>query len=369
MCSTGKGRRVAGFTLVELLVVIGIIALLISVLLPVLGRAREAGNTIKCASNLRTIGQGLAVYLSEFRGAYPASYTYVGMNLGGNTIPTANQLPSTPVYGYVHWSSFLYKHGGQVPMDQYGGVPLTPANSIYHTLSNWDMFQCPSFDGGGLPPANTFPANLSAGQVNDPQSGGMYIDQQAPRMAYTANEAIMGRNKYQFGMQDDVGTVVRTYRYVRAAQVHNSANTVLATEFNQIWQLVTDSGGSTPGQPCKSHRPVHGFWSATSLDVDTVPPALTVGSIARYSIYQANTSDMNPNLQPGQSSNTRLDFVGRNHGHGKDSSGKSLAKTNFLYCDGHVETKRLEETVSPSFQWGEQFYSMTPNGDIANKGH
>jgi prepilin-type processing-associated H-X9-DG protein len=54
--------------------VIGIIALLISILLPSLNRAREQANRVKCASNLRQIGQGIQMYANENKGNFPRTY-------------------------------------------------------------------------------------------------------------------------------------------------------------------------------------------------------------------------------------------------------------------------------------------------------
>jgi prepilin-type processing-associated H-X9-DG protein len=323
--------------LVELLVVIGIIALLISILLPALTKARESANTIKCAANLRAIGQGISVYAAEWKQCYPAAYLYDGqsMNQGdGRAQDDAN--------GYVQLSYILYGDSSG------GGTAKTPVG-----VAGVKAFTCPSHLEGGLPPTNPQPGDAYPGvSIDNPA----VIDKQAPRLAYTFNEAVICRNKFYVGFGSP--PAVRRCQFVRAGSVKNSGNTILATEWTDDATLVADTGRVDPNAiVCKSHRPVNGYSaiSGGAVNMPDLPPA-RVGAAYRW----ADVSDLNDDPTSGGASNTRLDWVGRIHGGGK----KSERKTNFLYCDGHVETKHIRDTLRPTFQWGEKCYSVEPNEDV-----
>jgi prepilin-type N-terminal cleavage/methylation domain-containing protein/prepilin-type processing-associated H-X9-DG protein len=350
-----KARR-GGFTLVELLVVIGIIALLIGILLPALGKAREASKAVKCGSNMHQIGIAMAIYLADNKSIFPASYIYVGHQIDSS----GNQTPTNPDHGYIHWSSYFFTDYSDAKFksaNPYGIAIGAPGP--YADAGKWGMFQCPSIENGGLPPCNTTPGNHDAGVQNDVAG---YVDYQAPRMAYTLNEVICPRNKFTLGFQG----CVRTEHFVRSSAIRTSANVILAAEYNPNPAIVVAPGEDSGAPAYKSHRPVNGFVGIGSIgggyqDLVDISPG-SPGTIIRV------TKDMLAKNPTGTfTSGSRLDWVGRNHGNKKlDASGWNLGKSNFLYVDGHVEMKDIRDTLSP-FQWGETAYSLDPNNDVLNQ--
>src|SRR5688500_12769422 len=95
-----KLRRVQAFTLVELLVVIGIIAILISVLLPVLGSARKASYKASCLSALKQIGDAYKMYQLDNKGDWP-----VAGHFFSSTSP-----PGAPTGRDKRWHDFIGKY-------------------------------------------------------------------------------------------------------------------------------------------------------------------------------------------------------------------------------------------------------------------
>jgi len=362
-----RSRRKQAFTLVELLVVIGIIALLISILLPALQRARDSANAVKCGSNLRSVGQAIAIYATNNKQRVPACYENQGF-----IISPGLQQPTNGVHGYVHWTAIIF------------GTKAIAA----------DAFTCPTMNNGGLPPTSPRPGGWDPSQLKEGINvGGVapdgnnyptvtatdgtgasvtYVpDEQVPRLAYAVNEAIMGRNKHEPPL-----SVTRRYATsIPLGKVKQSAETILAAEFIDRSDLVSGStGGAGANHVVKSHRPVGGWRSAafgnvsTTLDMQKVP--LTTN------VRKTNLTDLEPDpLRQGFTcsdaasdsgpndgvTGTRLDWVGSNHGKGKTYRDR---KTNFLYVDGHVELKSIKDTipadatVGTPWEWGKEHYTI-----------
>jgi len=122
-------RRSAGFTLVELLVVIGIIAILVGILLPVIGKARESSRELKCTSNLRQLMYAFHMFANEHKGHLP----------GGHFDRTDSDLEKRDwVFGETPFAL------------TYDPTLIPNAGTIFRYVQNSrELYRCPSLDADG----------------------------------------------------------------------------------------------------------------------------------------------------------------------------------------------------------------------------
>ena len=119
-----RSRSFRAFTLVELLVVIGIIALLVAILLPTLQAARRQANTVKCMSNLRQIGVAFTLYEGDFKGMWP-----VAVHHGSGTPKIAEP--------EIRWPDMIKKYIFRAQGVKYDNLDEYKNNSVIWGCSEW----------------------------------------------------------------------------------------------------------------------------------------------------------------------------------------------------------------------------------------
>ena len=93
-------RRRGGFTLIELMIVIAIIAILAAILVPNFIRARAQGQLTACKSNLKNIGTAMEMYSTDWSGKYPSASTDMAL-LTPNYLKTIPECPAAGTNSYV----------------------------------------------------------------------------------------------------------------------------------------------------------------------------------------------------------------------------------------------------------------------------
>src|SRR5436853_3186256 len=142
MTASHRTSHRRGFTLVELLVVIGIIAVLIGILMPALSAARKQANTLKCLAHLRGIGQAFKLYANDSRDFWPVGrqdYPDTGTSLPNATLPGT---------GNKYWPDELLKYvsraGSGIQESATGGE-----NGSFAETQKSVIWGCPEWNGRG----------------------------------------------------------------------------------------------------------------------------------------------------------------------------------------------------------------------------
>jgi prepilin-type processing-associated H-X9-DG protein/prepilin-type N-terminal cleavage/methylation domain-containing protein len=339
MFSAKKRSSLSGFTLVELLVVIGIIAVLISLLLPALNRARQAAQRASCAAKLNQIVMAANVHAADHKGYFPLA----GLLTGGqpqelddpdsqrydywNTGPGSGfTLPATVTRALAPITVSL---GAEMGFKSHLTMTYPQMNTLpnaTHGLSQ--RFLCPSQTEDDL---QWWAEHLNASaimQINFASDPTNYSDPAWSWGFYEPTSYIF--NEYVVGYNDGKGRLRG-----HAVSVHQSSRTVFAC----------DGNGDAPNSPNNSTRfneyfgySSYGTMGAAYLSLNASAGTMTLfnnfpDAGQQFGLVPITLGQLIQNAGYGgvQYGSPATDFDKKRH----------QGKMNIAFCDGHVETRNV----------------------------
>ena len=311
--STSRGLRPGGFTLVELLVVIGIIALLISVLLPTLQSARRAADMVKCESALREIGNAARFYINDSKGWICPAKT-----ASNYRISFTDWKPPYDFTGPCYWYQFLAKY---VTRTKVGGAASSGTqNQIADERAAARrslLWGCPAWEG--------YLSTAYYGGVNYAQTGYGFNAFPEYTASYPATNVLLGDTASAIGptqIQGDSHAIAvpgtkdnwnsinpaggKWYKW-RPYEINGSERVLVADGI--FWLLEVTAPAPTNGYPYPGMNSTYNYYTWTA-------DGQTLYDVYRHGVKPgANTTPANTYKIPG---------------------GK--VAYNVLFCDGHVST-------------------------------
>jgi prepilin-type N-terminal cleavage/methylation domain-containing protein/prepilin-type processing-associated H-X9-DG protein len=298
------------FTLVELLVVIGIIALLIAILLPALAKARSSARTVACASNLRSIVQGMHLYATQNKGYFPG---------GANSSGAFLLQPATPAFSDNNCPEVSQIWDWQAPIAKVQGITFETGGTVaervrrFTQLLDFPGYKCPENEALWQPFGSP-----SAGVV--------------PMNSYTT--AMIFHMKRNTGSGGSVGRTVPNSSFFNPPQGYSPQTGSVGSASRKIF--IADGARYSDG--------------GTAPDYDFSFSGTMGGAFSDQGAWSRHSNSWDRALAPGNggTGNDARVYAFR-HGGRRPGGTPDSYRFNAGFFDGHVETLGDLEGANPEF--------------------
>lgn len=325
-----KRKLRAAFTIVELLVVIGIIAMLIAILLPTLGMAQRAARTVKCASNLRTIMQGVHLYAAAYKGAFPGSPFTSGAHVRRAADAAAYRMAGVAnnstdancvgVVSFWDWVSPIAKAFGYRFNE--GATANDRRDRYIQFLQPSSIFMCPE---------NTYLATAFGTNWGT-----------LPAMSYTTSiDFMLRRNTTGTTSNAEVGQFVARPEWnlpsgyaPKMSKIGSPSKKAYLTEGTRFTQY---------GNPDFTYNST--VESVQMGGSHTDQRLFVAQGFQRSRHLPGYYGDLNASRVPGSGRYVQLSY---RHGAARQDGPRDSYKMNIAFFDGHVETLAIPDTLDPN---------------------